>query len=107
MPDRMLQALLEHVLEQCSPFLNRAMHVRTHVLTESYSPSSSLLTLVIARRGQRNMPDRYGEMVETSECELCDDDGIRLNGLHRCDHIDYGLIAKRGWARVRAALKGE
>jgi hypothetical protein len=49
--DRMLQALLEHVLEQCSPILNRAMHARTHALTESYSPSSSLLALGVVRGG--------------------------------------------------------
>lgn len=49
--------------------------------------------------------DRYDEMCEIAECELCDDDGIRANGLNRCDHVDYGLIAKRGIAKVRQALK--
>jgi hypothetical protein len=53
------------------------------------------------------MPDRYGELVERAECEFCDDQGVRLNGLHNCDHVDYGSIAKRGIARVKAALEGK
>lgn len=36
------------------------------------------------------------------ECELCDDDGYR--GLAVCDHIDHTEAAKRGIAKVRAAL---
>lgn len=42
------------------------------------------------------MRDRYDEMCEIAECEFCDDQGIRLNQLGRCDHIDYGSISKRG-----------
>lgn len=53
------------------------------------------------------MPDRYDEMCAIAECEFCDDHGIRLNGLHRCDHIDYAAIAKRGIALCRQALKGK
>lgn len=49
--------------------------------------------------------DRYDAMCAAAECELCDDHGIRLNGLHVCDHIDYGEIAKRGKALVLEALK--
>jgi hypothetical protein len=46
--------------------------------------------------------------MEIAECELCDDDGIRLTGrIHPCDHIDYAAIAKRGMAKVRAALEGK
>ena len=51
------------------------------------------------------MADRYDEMCEIAECELCDDHGTRLNGLHRCDHIDYAAIAKRGMELIRAALE--
>ncbi|MBU8819566.1 hypothetical protein [Mycolicibacterium goodii] len=35
-------------------------------------------------------------------CGLCDDDGYR--GGHVCDHVDHGAAAKRGMAKVRAAL---
>jgi len=43
--NRMLQALPEHMPEQrLSNATSRAMHARTHVLTESSSPSISLLT---------------------------------------------------------------
>ena len=50
------------------------------------------------------MRDYADRLLEIAECELCDDDGLRLNGLYKCDHIDYGAIAKRGIAKVRAAL---
>lgn len=51
-------------------------------------------------------PDRmYDEMCDIAECEFCDDAGIRLNQLGRCDHIDYAAIAKRGIAKVREALR--
>lgn len=52
------------------------------------------------------MPDRYDELVEREECEFCDSAGIRLNQLSRCDHVDYGEIAKRGMELVRRALEG-
>ena len=51
------------------------------------------------------MTDYAEKLMEIAECELCDDDGLRLNQLSRCDHIDYGAIAKRGIAKVQAALK--
>lgn len=60
------------------------------------------------------MPDRYGESTEPEtdatevwqivDCGLCDDAGIR--GGFRCDHVDWAQIAKRGVAKVRAALEG-
>lgn len=60
------------------------------------------------------VPDRYGEPVEPDpvpvdvwqivECGLCDDAGIRAG--FACDHVDWAQIAKRGLAKVRAALKG-
>lgn len=53
------------------------------------------------------MGDWRDELVEIVGCELCDDDGLRLNGLYKCDHIDYGAIAKRGIAKVRAALENK
>jgi hypothetical protein len=53
------------------------------------------------------MRDYADRLLEIAECELCDDDGLRLNGLYRCDHIDYGAIAKRGIAKVRAALENK
>lgn len=56
--------------------------------------------------GLKKMADRYDEMCEIAECELCDDHGIRLNQLGRCDHVDYGAIAKRGIALCRQALEG-
>lgn len=44
-------------------------------------------------------------MCAIAECEMCDDTGLRLNQLHRCDHIDYGAIAKRHIAAIKAELK--
>lgn len=51
------------------------------------------------------MPDYAERLMAIAECELCDDDGIRLNGLNRCDHVDYGVIAKRHMPAIRDALK--
>lgn len=51
------------------------------------------------------MRDHYDEMCDIAECELCDSDGIRLNQLGKCDHIDYGPIAKRGKALCLQAIK--
>lgn len=45
---------------------------------------------------------RFVEAKLIADCELCDDEGIR--GVLRCDHTDYAVIAKRGMAKVRAAL---
>lgn len=53
------------------------------------------------------MKDFADRLCEIAECELCDEQGIRLNGLYRCDHIDYGAIAKRGIAKVKAALENK
>ena len=51
------------------------------------------------------MSDWRDELVEIAGCEFCDDNGIRLNDFHRCDHIDYAAIAKRGKAACLEALK--
>ena len=51
------------------------------------------------------MADWRDELVEIADCELCDDDGIRLSGIGSCDHTDYGAIAKRGIRRVLQALE--
>lgn len=51
------------------------------------------------------MPDWRDELLDVSECELCDDTGLTLNGLYTCDHIDYGAIAKRGIQRCQEAIK--
>ena len=42
-----------------------------------------------------------------AHCENCDDQGIRLNGLGRCDHIDYASIARRHLPGIKAMLKKE
>lgn len=51
------------------------------------------------------MSDYAERLLEITECELCDEDGVRLNGLNSCDHIDYGVIARRHMPAIRAALK--
>ncbi|QBP31768.1 hypothetical protein SEA_PIPER2020_90 [Mycobacterium phage Piper2020] len=40
--------------------------------------------------------------IAIANCELCDDDGYR--GTLVCDHADHAAAAKRGMAKVRAAL---
>ena len=40
-------------------------------------------------------------------CEFCDEKGIRLNQLGRCNHIDYGAIARRHIPVIKAMLKKE
>ena len=45
------------------------------------------------------------DFYETAQCEFCDEHGIRLNGMYRCDHIDYQAAAKRGMDMVREALE--
>jgi hypothetical protein len=56
--------------------------------------------------GLQKMADWRDELADIVGCELCDDEGIHLNGIHKCDHVDYAAIAKRGMAKVKAALKG-
>jgi hypothetical protein len=46
-------------------------------------------------------PDEY--MV--AHCEFCDETGLRLNQLGRCDHVDYGAIARRHRPAIKNALK--
>jgi hypothetical protein len=63
------------------------------------------------------MPDRYGDepqdldrdelwaarrRKQIRECQLCDDDGL-TDGF-QCDHRDHAAAARRGMAKVRAAL---
>lgn len=40
----MLRAMLKHMLKHCAAYPVLAMHVRTYVLTESYSPLLLKLT---------------------------------------------------------------
>jgi hypothetical protein len=54
-----------------------------------------------SRHEPEGPPDEY----MTAHCERCDDSGMMLNGLYRCDHVDYGAIAKRHRAAIKAALK--
>lgn len=53
------------------------------------------------------MSDWRDELVEIAECEFCDEKGVRLSQLGKCDHINYAAIAKRGIARVKEALEGK
>jgi len=46
-------------------------------------------------------PDEY----MTAHCEFCDDTGLRLNQLGRCDHVDYGAIARRHLPQIKKMLK--
>lgn len=62
------------------------------------------LRLVSRAGGLQKMRDFYDEMVDRAECELCDDQGIRLNGFDRCDHIDHGAAAKRGMDMIRETM---
>lgn len=48
-------------------------------------------------------PDEY----MSAHCEFCDDHGIRLNQLGRCNHVDYGAIAKRHLPGIKKMLKKE
>jgi len=50
------------------------------------------------------MGDWRDELMEITECEFCDDDGVRLNGLGRCDHVDHGAASKRGMDMIRRAM---
>jgi len=53
------------------------------------------------------MADWRDDLVAVAECEHCDEQGVRLNGLYKCDHIDYAAAAKRGMEMIREALKKE
>jgi hypothetical protein len=55
--------------------------------------------------GQDEEPQGPPDEYMTAHCERCDDSGMMLNGLYRCDHVDYGAIAKRHRAAIKAALK--
>ena len=54
--------------------------------------------------GQDEEPEGPPDEYMTAHCERCDDSGMMLNGLYRCDHVDYGAIAKRHRAAIKAAL---
>ena len=79
-------------------------YVRTYEET-TYVQSMYLRLVSCARRDQKSMPDYAEKLLAIAECELCDDTGLRLNQLHRCDHIDYAAIAKRHVPVIKAALK--
>jgi hypothetical protein len=55
--------------------------------------------------GPDEEPDAAPEETMVAHCEFCDDNGIRLNGLYRCDHIDYGAIARRHLPAIKNQLK--
>ena len=55
--------------------------------------------------GQEDEPEGPPDEYMTAHCERCDDNGMMLNGLYRCDHVDYGAIAKRHRAAIKDALK--
>jgi hypothetical protein len=55
--------------------------------------------------GQDEEPEGPPDEYMTAHCERCDDSGMMLNGLYRCDHVDYGAIAKRHRAAIKDALK--
>jgi len=50
-------------------------------------------------------PDGPPDEYMTAHCERCDDSGLMLNGLHRCDHVDYGAIARRHLPAIKKMLK--
>lgn len=50
------------------------------------------------------MGDWRDELLAIVECEFCDDHGVRLNQLGKCDHQDYGAAAKRGMQMIREAM---
>lgn len=62
-------------------------------------------TPMFAENGTEPLADRERNSYEIADCVLCDGDGLR-NGF-ACDHIDWAPIAKRGIAKVRAALRKE
>lgn len=51
------------------------------------------------------MTDFAEKLMLIAECELCDETGIHLGGLHQCDHIDYGAIARRHLPAIKESLK--
>ena len=63
--------------------------------------------MVTRTGGLQKMADWRDELVEIAECEHCDENGLRLNQLGVCDHIDYAAAAKRGMEMVREALRKE
>jgi hypothetical protein len=50
---------------------------------------------------EENPPEEW----MSAHCEWCDDNGIRLNQLGVCDHIDYGAIARRHLPAIKQMLK--
>jgi len=50
-------------------------------------------------------PDGTPDEYMIANCEFCDESGLMLNGLHRCNHVDYGAIARRHRTAIKAALK--
>ena len=50
-------------------------------------------------------PESPPDETMVAHCEFCDDHGVRLNGLYRCDHVDYGAIARRHLPGIKNQLK--
>ena len=48
------------------------------------------------------MADEYDRLCEIVECQMCDDHG--MNGMYRCDHVDYRTSAKRGMELLRQTM---
>jgi hypothetical protein len=55
--------------------------------------------------GADEEPQAPPDETMVAHCEFCDDQGIRLNGLYRCDHVDYGAIARRHLPGIKNQLK--
>lgn len=55
-----------------------------------------------AERADLDHPAAHMTPQAITACGLCDDDGYRGN--HVCDHQDHAGAAKRGIAKVRAAM---
>jgi hypothetical protein len=55
--------------------------------------------------GQDDEPEGLPDEHMTAHCKFCDESGIRLNGLGRCNHVDYASIARRHRPAIKAALK--
>lgn len=50
------------------------------------------------------MSDWRDELLAITECRFCDDNGVRLEQLGKCDHQDYQSAAKRGMAMIREEM---
>ena len=60
--------------------------------------------MVPDRYGDEPEPGSYTDRYSIENCGLCDDEGKRIGGMHRCDHIDHARAAKRGMDLIREAM---